>query len=74
MLDGYQVEEALWKMVERLMNEEQKPEEIQACPQCNGRLHVRFEVYGRKFGAQIWCENCYVKMAIDYIDVFPKWA
>jgi ssDNA-binding Zn-finger/Zn-ribbon topoisomerase 1 len=68
-----QVIKSVREIVERLINQVDKPEEIQLCPNCGGELHIRFQGYGNKLGVQIWCEDCYVRMALDYINTMPVW-
>jgi hypothetical protein len=64
---------AFIEMAERLIEEEVEPDELQPCPICGGRLHIRFEIYGEKLGIQMWCEDCKTTMALDYSNVMPRW-
>jgi hypothetical protein len=54
-----------------------RPEEIQICPICGGKLHLGFGAYIRfgedLFGASVDCESCGVGLAIDYAGPLPTW-
>jgi hypothetical protein len=54
-----------------------RPEEIQVCPICGGKLHVGFGAYKRfgedLFGVSVDCKSCNLGMAIDYAGPLPIW-
>jgi hypothetical protein len=65
------------ELLERLIKSSARPEEIQVCPICGGKLHVGFGAYKRfgedLFGANVDCESCDIGMAIDYAGPLPIW-
>jgi hypothetical protein len=70
--------ELLLKTLETLVQQKQEPNELQRCPECGGRLHVRFEVYQRGekklLGAQAKCDDCQISLFVDFAEPLPLWA
>lgn len=65
------------QLLDNLIRSSTPPEEIQVCPICGGKLHIRFGAYKRLgedlFGANLDCESCSIGMAIDYAGPLPNW-
>jgi len=65
-------------MIEGLLKQRTAPGELHTCPECAGKLHLRFEVYSRGvkrlLGINAWCENCSLAVATDYTEKrIPTW-
>jgi len=58
------------RMIDKWLKQVNPPNTTHSCPECNGLMHVRFEVYTRRakrmLGVQVWCDNCDMGIAIDY--------
>ncbi|HXD11633.1 MAG TPA: hypothetical protein VN653_16330 [Anaerolineales bacterium] len=67
----------IYDLLDDLINSPTRPEEIQICPICGGKLHVRFGAYKRYnedlFGVSLDCDSCNIAMAIDYAVAPPAW-
>jgi hypothetical protein len=65
------------ELLDNLIQSPTRPEEIQVCPICGGKLHVGFGAYKRfgesLFGASVDCESCGIAMAVDYGIAPPPW-
>ena len=65
------------ELIHGLINSPTRPEEIQICPICGGKLQVGFGAYNRYeedlFGATVECESCGIAMALDYGIAPPPW-
>ena len=65
------------ELLNKLIQSPTRPEEIQTCPICGGKLHVGFGAYKRfgedLFGVTVDCESCDIRMAIDSAGPLPVW-
>ena len=70
-------DDLIYNLLDNLIQSPNRPEEIQICPICGGKLHVGFGAYIRfgedLFGADVDCDSCGVGMAIDYAIPPPPW-
>ena len=67
----------IYEFLDNLIEAPTYPNEVQVCPICGGKLHVRFGAYKRfdedLFGVTIMCESCDIDIVIDYAITPPSW-
>jgi ssDNA-binding Zn-finger/Zn-ribbon topoisomerase 1 len=64
-------------LVNQLLAGDQPPSDYQECPNCGGRLDLRYEAYYRKdwmLGIQVNCKQCMINLAMDRGAPIPEWA